>query len=220
VASAAAFALGAATRVTGPLAASLHLLFVTRNPYAFAGWAEWVVGPLFYVALAPVGRRLAVDACWRARRGLPRASASAAGWPLRLLQLHVCAMYLAAGWSRLDRGSWLSGEMVEIALTSATHGRLPGDWSALAPLLALATWVAMALELAAPVALWLPRLRRGVALALVLMHAGLELVTNVGWWGPVMIAGLCAFLLPWRGGPARRAHAPARVERAAAPPGP
>ena len=190
-----AFAAGAFTRAAGAAALLLHLLFLGRDPLVWGGgWAEFVVAPLLYAVLAPSGRHLSIDA-WR-RGG--DASWWAPGWPLRLMQLHVCALYVVAAWSRLDRESWLHGDLLFAALSSATHSRLVFDWAAWQPLLRAATYVAWALELAAPVALWLRRTRRAWALALLGLHAGIELTTNVGWWNAVVAASLCAFLLPWR----------------------
>ncbi|RIL07534.1 MAG: hypothetical protein DCC71_02620 [Proteobacteria bacterium] len=194
--SSAAFALGFATRVSGVLAWALHLLFWVRNPIAFVGWASFLPAPLLYVVLAPVGRHLSIDAWWRRRRGAPAASWYASGWRLRLLQIHVCTMYAVAGWSRLDKPGWLQGDMVEIALTSANFSRVAIDWSALAPLLALATWGTVVLEALAPFLLWLPRTRRIWAWGLVAMHALLAPLTHVEiWaWSAILIAGLLAFL--------------------------
>jgi hypothetical protein len=107
-------------------------------------------------------------------------------------------MYAFAGWSRLDKPDWLDGRLVEIALTSAITSRFAFDWGRLAPLPALFTWAALLLEGLAPFLLWVPRVRRLWAAALVLLHAGLAVLLHVEvWaWSGVMIAGLLAFLLP------------------------
>ena len=192
----AAFALGLWTRVAGALALALHVLFWVRNPIAFVGWASYLPGPLLYVVLAPVGRHLSIDAWLRRRRGAPAASWFASGWTLRLLQVHVCTLYAVAGWSRLDKPGWMGGDMVEVALTSANFSRIAIDWSAVAPLLSLATWGTVLLESLAPFLFWVPRVRRWWAFALAAMHAALAPLTHVEiWaWSAIMIAGLFAFL--------------------------
>jgi hypothetical protein len=201
-----AFALGFRTRLAGAATLALHFLFYARNPFVYEGsWAEFVHGPLLYTLLAPVGTKLSVDAWLRARRA--RASGAdeetdaadswlGPAWPLRLFQIHVCCMYVAAAWSRLDKESWLAGEILYLAVSGATHGRFAFDWSALRPLLTLGAWGALALEVVAPVLLWVPRIGVAVGIGLVALHLGIELLTNVGWWNAVMIAGVLTFLLP------------------------
>jgi hypothetical protein len=216
LASAAAFTLGAFTRIAGALAWTLHLLFWARNPIAYVGWASFLIGPLLYVVLAPVGRHLSIDAWWRRRRGLPPASWLASGWRLRLLQIHVCTLYADAGWSRLDKPAWLGGDMVQVALTSANFSRLAGDWSAWAPVLAAATWGSIVLEGLAPFLLWWPRVRRPWAWALVALHASLGVLMHheIWAWSAVMIAGLGAFLFSDETPEARSAPPPRASEGA------
>lgn len=189
----AAFALGYRTRLAGALTLALHVSFYARNPYAYDGsWAQFLNGPLLYTVLAPSGRLWSLDA-----RRSPGASRTAPAWPLRLLQVHTCCMYLAAGLSRLDKQSWLLGDMVFVALSGTTHSRLAIDWLPLLPVLRLGAWGSFALEALAPFLLWLPRLGRYWALGLVGLHLTLELATNVGYWSFVMIGCLAGFLLPW-----------------------
>lgn len=201
VLSALAFAAGLRARWSGGLALLLHALFYTRNPFVYEGsWAEFVHAPVLYVVLSEAGRHLSVDA-WRARRRgrrLGEAGWLGPGWPLRLMQVHVACMYVAAGWSRLDKESWLTGEMLFVALSGATHSRLAIDWTPMLPLLQLGSHAALVLEVGAPVLLWVPRLGRWWALGLIGVHLGIEAATNVGWWNTVMVAGLLCFVLPWR----------------------
>lgn len=194
VAASAAFALGLRTRLAGSLALLLHVSFYARNPFAYDGsWAQFLTGPLLYTVLAPSGRLWSLDA-----RRAPDASRLAPAWPLRLLQVHTACMYVAAGLSRLDKQSWLLGDMVFIALSGTMHSRLAIDWQPWLPLLRVATWGSLVLEALAPLLLFVPRLGRLWAAGLVLLHLALELTTNVGYWSFVMIGCLASFLLPWR----------------------
>jgi hypothetical protein len=107
-------------------------------------------------------------------------------------------MYLVAGWSRIDSPSWWHGEATFAAVSDLFYARFDADWQALRPLLALATWAAFALEGLAPILLWVPRVGTPWALALLLLHAGLEIVDNHGSWQILMGASLLCFLpAPW-----------------------
>ena len=100
--------------------------------------------------------------------------------------------------SRVDKASWMHGDMVYVAMTGMTHSRLGIDWTPLREVFMVGSWAALGLEALAPVLLWVPGLGVVWALGLVAMHLSLELLTNVGHWSHVMIAGLMAFILPWR----------------------
>jgi len=212
------FAVGAFTRPAGVVALAVYALFHARNPYATAGWSVLLKPFLLYAILAPTGRFGSVDA-WR--RGDAAALSDPAewrgpGWPVRLLQVHLCAMYLVAGWSRADSPSWWQGEATFAAVSDLFYARFDLDWQAWKPALALATWAALAAEGLAPLLLWVPRVGALWALALLGLHAGLELVDNHGSWQLLMGAALLTFLparwvarwLPFRGARGAAARAP------------
>jgi hypothetical protein len=196
VVAAAAFALGIAPRIAGAAAALLHLAFTAHNPHARAGWA-WLVTPfVLYVAGTGAQARLSLPAWWRRRRGLAALSPDVPALGLRFLQLHVCAMYLVAGWERLDAPGWLHGDMVFHSLVNAGYGRFELPWAALAPVLRVATWAVFVLEPVAPVLLWIPRARRWFVPLLLAMHLGIEAFIETEGWQWLMVAGLTAFFPP------------------------
>jgi hypothetical protein len=199
LACALSFALGFRTRTTGWIVWLIHLYFYKlRLPMAYWGWPALMQGFMLYVLLSRAGDFFSLDA-WLARRrdggeAPPVSAWVAPAWPLRLLQVHLCAMYATVGWSRIESTGWLAGETVFTAVTTALHSRLVIDWAPFKPLLQLATWFVFVLEPAAVFLLWLPRIGAFVAYSLIAMHMGLEALTNVGWWGFAVLPGLLAFL--------------------------
>ncbi len=193
------FAAGYRTRTTGWIVWAIHLYFYKlRLPLAYWGWPALMQAYMAYVLLSRAGDYCSVDA-WlkRKREGseLPAvASWRAPAWPLRLLQVHVSAMYSVVGISRLDSSGWIAGHTIFTAVTTALHSKLVIDWAPFQPLLKAATWIVYPLEPAAVVGLWLPRVGAYFAYALLAMHFGLELLTNVGWWGFAVAPGLLAFV--------------------------
>ena len=191
--SAVSFALGLFSRTAGIILVVGHFLLHNQNLFAFWGWSFMATAFLVYVVLGDPGRICSLDA---PRRRCRRAAGPA--WPVRLLQVHVCCMYFVSGLNRLDQPNWQTGQMLYEAL--ATFGRFP--WlplGGLKPLLAVATWVTLVLEPAAPLLLWFRRTGRWVALALIAMHVVLQLFADVGQWNFVMAAGLIHFLpLTWQ----------------------
>ncbi len=190
------FALGAFTRPAGAIALVVYTLFHARNPYATAGWSVMLKPFLLYVWLAPTGRFGSIDA-WRRGERADLAEPSGwrgPGWPVRLLQVHLCAMYLAAGWSRIDSPSWLEGEATFAAVSDLFYARFDLDWQPWKAPLAAASFAALALECLAPVLLWVPRVGAAWAVGLLALHAGLELTSNHGSWQLLMGAALLTFL--------------------------
>lgn len=195
------FAAGYRTRLTGWIAWGLHLYFYKlRLPLAYWGWPALMQGFMAYVLLSRAGDYFSLDAWLRRRReggeAPPVSEWLAPAWPLRLLQLHLCAMYAMVGMSRLGSSGWLAGHTVFTAVTMSLHSKLVIDWKPFQPLLKLATWGVYLLEPAAVFGLWIPRVGVFLAYALLAMHGGLELLTNVGWWGFTVIPGLLSFVPP------------------------
>ncbi len=189
------FTLGLFTRVAGVLLVVLHAVFASRQPGLGGGWNKLYPVLVLYMTLAPSGAAWSLDA-WRNRRrdSAYRPSSVFSPWPLRLLQVHVIAMYASAGWPRLVNYAWLHGETVLHAAADTRFGRWDLNWQALHPLLSLATYCALVLEPAATFLLPWRVTRRWCALALIALHMGIELVADVGMWGFVMTAAVGAFL--------------------------
>jgi hypothetical protein len=194
-----AFALGFFTRTAGCVAVALHLLLIAIHPLANWDWSRMVVPFTAYVVLSRAGDHVSIDA-WRRRRRAGGSSPShmAPAWPMRLLQIHVVAMYFSAGFGRIDDPMWLDGRALFVALAQTLYTRFNLDLHLLGPALALLSYAVFVLEPAAAVLLWIPRIRTLCALALIAMHVTLEILTNVGWWNYIMIGGLLTFLpVPW-----------------------
>lgn len=193
--TAAAFTLGLFTRVAGVLLLVLHAIFASHQLTPTGGWSKLYPVFVLYLTLAPAGDAWSLDA-WRKRRRDPtyRPSNVFSPWALRLLQVHVIAVYATAGWPRLVNPAWLRGETVLHAAADTRFGRWDLNWHALHPLLSFATYFALVLEPAATLLLPWRATQRWCALALIALHLGIELIADVGMWGFMMMAAVWAFL--------------------------
>jgi hypothetical protein len=193
------FAIGFRTRSAGALTWLLSQYFVLgRMPAAYWGWPFVLHAYLLYVVFSPAGRFLSVDD-WLRRRGQgepPRPASEwvTPAWPLRLLQVHLCTVYLTAGWSRIDDPGWLKGRGIYIAVTNMLHSKWVIDWQPFKVPLMLMSYGVFVLEPAAPILLWVRRVGPIIAYLLIAMHLGLEVISNVGWWSFTMIPGLLSFV--------------------------
>jgi hypothetical protein len=190
------FMFGLFSRLSGVAIAVIHATFhIEQNIFT---WGDGSVGHafVFYVSLSNPGARLSLDRWLRRRLGRERPPIEqVAAWPLRLLQIHVTAIYFMAAWNRLGSPGWRRGRMTYVALTSSVFGRFPDvHWSRFHTPLWIATWYTLISEAFAPLFLWLRKTRTVWAVGLILMHIGLELTSTICWWQFYMIACLTTFL--------------------------
>lgn len=194
IGSAASFTLGFATPLSGALLIGSHLVFIEPGRFFSWGWVPTVPAFLAYLTLGPSGRSHSVDAWlikkWRGIQPLSQVPA----WSIRLIQLHIIAIYLGAGWHRVGDIAWLRGEMVYDAVTYAFFSRFPNvDWSMFRWPLVASNYIVWSLELLAPLGLVLAETRLVFAIGLFAMHLGLELTSTIGLWQLMMMSVLFTY---------------------------
>jgi hypothetical protein len=200
IAAAAAFTLGLATRLSAVLTLVGVLSYIHRAP-AIGGLLDPVLSMfLFYLCFAPAGACCSLDRLlgmpwWLA--GRDRVSV-AATIPLRLMQIHLAALYAVMGASKLYGNAWWDGEAIWL-LMAQTHSR-PLDLTGLRtwPFL-LGGWAHLVAytQLAFAPLVW-SRLTRPVVLALAtLTWLSLIPVTGQTLFCLFMIAASVVYLPGW-----------------------
>ncbi len=198
LAGALCYTLGLFTRVAGLVAIVCHVAF-HHQTWTYS-WGDGTVGHvfIFYTLLGDPGGRLSLDAWIRRRRDPTRAPPeTTAAYAIRLVQLHITAIYFMAAWNRIVRPGWQLGRMTYVALNQSVFSRFPAtDWFPYQWPLWAATWYTWVVEIAAPITLWAKHrtLRIYWVFGLMLMHMGLELTSTIGWWQFYMIVVLTTFL--------------------------
>jgi hypothetical protein len=227
VAATAALTLGWRTRLMNVVVWFLTMCFVNRNPRVLNGGDDVLQVGLFLLMLAPSGRALSLDA----RRPRGSGPAFTPAWPVRVLQVQLCMIYLSTGLAKLKgdgpfSGTWWAGTSVHYALNDVTMSRwsfaqLPLPFWLTAALTYVSVWWEV---LFTPLALG-RRTRRWALAYGVLFHAGVWLTLEVGWFSFYTLAlyGVwvpCAFWQKWRppaGDPARLAGPTVGAASRAAP---
>jgi predicted DCC family thiol-disulfide oxidoreductase YuxK len=139
---------------------------------------------------AGAGRRVAPD-----EPGVPPPSI-AANLALRLIQLHLVAIYALAGLAKLQGPSWWNGLALWGTMTAGEFVVLDftplADWPRLVNLL---THASLALELLYPILIWV-RIARPLALAgVLLMHLGIAVMSpGLAEFALAMLAANLAFV--------------------------
>ena len=137
---------------------------------------------------------------------------------IRLIQVHMCVIYLFGGISKLSGNTWWNGTAAWYAIANYEYQSLDMLWLAYYPfVIALASHVTVFWETFYCVLIW-PRLTRPIFLALaVAVHGGIALCLGMITFGLAMLIANLAFLPPeatqWMLSRAARFRSPTLAER-------
>lgn len=193
-------AIGLFSRTVAVLAYLLAVSYAQRvTPGAFFGLDKTNCMLAMYLMLGPCGARYSVDRLWALKQGAkgeapPSVSANVA---TRLIQLHLCVIYLFTALAKLGGDTWQGGTAVWWAVANYEYQSLDLTWLAGWPVLVAAlTHVTVFWELfycclvwnrfARPIMLW-------IAMA---VHGGIALALGMITFGSAMIIANLSFLKP------------------------
>jgi hypothetical protein len=187
------------TRVVSVLAFVITLAYCHRLTGALFGLDQVNVLIATYLMLGPAGAVWSVDRWRAARRGRvqpPRPSVGA-NIAIRLMQLHMCVIYLFGGIGKMQGELWWNGSALWYALSLKDYQSLDMTWTVHFPaVLALLTHITLFWEVFYPVLIW-PKLTRPVFLTMaVLVHLGIGMCMGMWTFGLAMIIGNLAFVYP------------------------
>ncbi|MDG2220755.1 MAG: HTTM domain-containing protein [Rubripirellula sp.] len=206
----ASFAIGFLTRLTGPLTWFLQLMYLHRMTGALFGFDQIVTYTVMYLMLSPCGSWLSVDAKLRkyfaGRRSksgflrwlLPTASPSVgANIATRLLQLHLCVIYLFGGLSKARGQSWWDGTAMWLSVGIYEYQSIDMTWLSSYPRIFTGmTHFTLFWEVFYCALIW-PRMTRPfILLGAVILHGGIALFLGMITFGVMMIAANGIFVPP------------------------
>ena len=209
------FMIGLGTRVTSVLTWFGALCYIHREQAALFGVDTMMNILLLYLMIGPSGATLSVDRWlqrwWARRQGLPvppvKPSVSA-NLALRLIQIHVCIIYGAAGLSKLQGQAWWTGTAPWLTIANPEYS--PMQYPAYVSLLrelARTRWVfeiamtgaslgTLAFEIGYPFLIWRPAFRPLILWFAVLLHLGIGTLMGLKTFSVLMLAFNMAFLQP------------------------
>lgn len=176
--------LGWRTRLSALAAWFAHVTLLNSANMVTYGVESFGHISLFYCMVLPVGSALSLDR--RAGRASDAPSAMAT-LSLRVLQLHLCAVYLASGVDKAVGQQWQSGEALWRALMQPQYGQFDFSWLASVPWLTkLATWGTLVIEIGYALLIW-PRQTRALwVLATLGLHLGIALFMGLWTFSAIM----------------------------------
>ena len=192
--------LGLFTRAAAVAAFLATVSYVNRVPGALFGLDQVNGMVSMYLALGPSGSAWSLDRWLRARRTgrpLEMTHISGATIAIRLIQIHMCVIYLFAGLGKLQGPSWWNGYAMWQAFASLEYQSLDMTWLADWPrTVNLMTHVTVCWEIFFCVLIW-PRLTRPIMLLIAIpLHLGIAICLGMPTFGLAMLIGCAAFLSP------------------------
>lgn len=194
--------LGLLTRVTTALTWWLTLMVCHRLTLALFGLDQIVVMISMYLMISNCGSVLSLDSKWFANRSnsfwFPKPESSVSNnIATRLLQLHLCVIYLFGGLSKMRGEMWYDGSAMWYTLVNYEYQSLDMVWlGQYRFIIGALTAVTIFWETFYIALVW-PRLTRPISLALaVFVHGGIALALGMVTFGTIMIVANLAFIEP------------------------
>jgi len=192
--------LGVFSRVMAVAAWLLTVAYCHRMQGALFGLDQINAMLGMYLMLGPCGAVFSVDSWWKNRRApgpVTVAPSVAANIAIRLIQIHLCVIYLFSGIGKTKGGMWWDGSAVWFSVANYEYQSLDMTWLASMPwLIALLSHITIFWELSYCALVW-PRRTRPIVLAVaVAVHGGIALFLGMITFGAVMLIANLAFVPP------------------------
>jgi hypothetical protein len=163
----------------------LHLCAVKSEQLLTYGMDNFTTIGLFYLMLAPLPDRLAVDVhLWRTPMGDPQSL----GFWRRVLQIHLCFIYFFAGIAKSLSLEWWTGTSIWRALTSTPYDLISPQvlvsWKYLLPVVGSAICL---LETGYPLFIWPKKTRTFWLASVISMHVAIGLTMGLYLFAFIMI---------------------------------
>jgi Vitamin K-dependent gamma-carboxylase len=191
--------VGFRTRLAAFVVFVCLISFGRRNPWVLNSGDLLVFVLSFYAMLMPSGEGFSVDR-WLRDRAHFWEFGTRAIWPLRLVQIQVSVLYVAAVWAKVRGTTWNDGTAVSYAFRMEDLERfpVPGFVTDTVLIANVLTYGTLAVELALGILVWNRVLRPWVLLLGVGLHLGIDYTTRVGFFSWAVLVAYVAFIPPER----------------------
>jgi hypothetical protein len=192
-----ALLVGFRARLAALVVFACLISFGRRDPWVLNSGDLLVQVLAFYMLFMPSGASLSVDR-WLAQSGRFWEFPARAIWPLRLVQVQVSILYIAAVWAKVRGVTWNDGTAVSYAFRIDDIARfpVPGFVTDSLVLANLLTYGTLAVELSIGMLVWNRVLRPWVLLLGVGLHLGIDYAVRVGFFSYAVLVAYVAFVPP------------------------
>jgi hypothetical protein len=191
--------VGFRTRLAALVVFVCLISFGRRNPWVLNSGDLLLFCLAFYALFMPGGEAFSVDRWLRSGERFWDFGRRAI-WPLRLVQIQVSVIYVAAVWAKVRGETWNDGTAVSYAFRMGDLERfpVPGFITDTVVIANLLTYGTLAIELSVGILVWNRVLRPWVLLLGVSLHLGIDYATRVGFFSYAVFVAYVAFIPPER----------------------
>src|SRR6185312_12338967 len=167
-----ALALGFYPRVSAFLAWGLHLSLLSSGAASFYGVDQLANTFLFYLLVFPSGRAWTFTSLRASARREETIPVSC----LRVMQVHLCVIYLSAGLHKAMGRQWWNGEAIWQTVSQPAFSTFDLSWLARVPWIPMfAGWGTLLMEIGYVFFIWPRRTRKVWCVATIGLHLGMGL---------------------------------------------
>lgn len=176
--------VGFKTRLMGVLAWLMHIILNTTGHFTAYGVETFLHIALFYCMVLPVGYRWSIDVRKQQKEIAPYLITLS----VRLIQLHLCIMYLACGIEKAMGAQWWNGEAVWMALQQDQFHQVDTGWMAQMPIVPkLLCWGTLLVETLYPFAIFFNKTKKFWLISIISMHGFIAVFLGLELFGALMI---------------------------------
>ena len=177
--------MGWQTRTMAISAWLMHLIFFQTAHLCAYGVESFTSIALFYSIFAPIEQAISIDS-WR--KAHPAPPSSWARISLRVLQIHLCVVYLASGLEKSMGAEWWNGNAIWYALNEEQFRQFDMSWLAQVPFISkILGWGTLMIEIGYIFFIWFPRMRRFWLSLTLSLHLGIAIFMGLHLFATVMI---------------------------------
>ena len=166
-----------------------------RNAFILSSGDTLLRMLICYSCFSDANGGLSMDA-WRRSQPLTEFSQTDP-WPLRLMQLQVCIVYLRTVFWKLRGRMWWNGTAAWFPLWVDADVRFrPPRWLLTKPFICLATWGTLIEEIALGTLIWIREFRYPMLVSGIVFHLMLDVIMNLQFFSWIMICSLLLFIFP------------------------
>lgn len=175
--------IGWKSQPMGALAWITHLVLNTTGHFTAYGVETFTHIALFYCMVMPVGIAWSLDA-YRRR---PVIAPYLVTLSIRVIQLHLCIMYLASGLEKSMGTQWWDGNAIWIALQQDQFHNFNVNWMASVPIVPQALCIGtLVIEMFYPAGMLWNKTKKFWLPAILMMHLGIAIFLGLQLFGALM----------------------------------